>query len=573
MFLKKLIVKTTKPIISTIREIEFNKSGLSLITDITSNVPTDTGNSVGKSTVVKIIDLCLGGKNATVLYKDNDTNTVNNEVSDFLIKNKVRADLIIEDNSGQCITLSRDLFPRGKCYVNEEKLPTADDYKIELKRILFNNGDEKPSLRQLIPRFVRVENKQLENVINYLNGYQKMTTYESIHLFLIDPLNSDYISRKELLENECSYNLKRFNGYKKDNHITSESELNEMKKLLDSDLLTKKIQREKINYIDAYREELNKKSQILSELNSLNALVNNLELDISQLNNSLDKLKDEKFLVNIEVLHNIYKEVSQYTSNVNKEFQDLVEFHNTMLENRIKFIEKSLIKKKTELEDIKRTRELLLEEKQKISIELVDESLLSDLNVINYQISSLDIKKGEIQRSLDIYKKYEKAYNDALKKIELLKQKRSKDCNETKFDDFNVLLNYYSEKLYGEKYSFVYDSKWNESNTKSSSKPFKFTNVNGDLGTGKKLALIVIFDLAYLKYIESFDFPFPKFIIHDKLETTHINQLNTIFKLCNKINGQYIVPILRERISKVDLDIIDKATVLELSSNDKFFRI
>ena len=65
----------------------------------------------------------------------------------------------------------------------------------------------------------------------------------------------------------------------------------------------------------------------------------------------------------------------------------------------------------------------------------------------------------------------------------------------------------------------------------------------------------------------------PQFVIHDKMENTHINQLKTIFEICEGIKGQYIIPILRERIDKVEQKYIEKAKILELSSSDKFFRI
>jgi hypothetical protein len=65
----------------------------------------------------------------------------------------------------------------------------------------------------------------------------------------------------------------------------------------------------------------------------------------------------------------------------------------------------------------------------------------------------------------------------------------------------------------------------------------------------------------------------PQFVIHDKMENTHINQIKTIFEICEEIDGQYIIPILRERIDKVDQKYVQKAKVLELSTNNKFFGI
>lgn len=83
MRIKKLIVRKTKPSEEIIREISFNAKGLSLIVDSTPEDMVESGNSVGKSTAIKIIDLCLGAKSTRELYYDPDTRSENIEVKDF----------------------------------------------------------------------------------------------------------------------------------------------------------------------------------------------------------------------------------------------------------------------------------------------------------------------------------------------------------------------------------------------------------------------------------------------------------------------------------------------------------
>ena len=97
MKIKKLIVRKTKPSEVIIREITFNEKGLSLIVDNTPENIIESGNSVGKSTAIKIIDLCLGAKSVRELYYDSDTRSENIEVKDFLSENKVQAELILLD--------------------------------------------------------------------------------------------------------------------------------------------------------------------------------------------------------------------------------------------------------------------------------------------------------------------------------------------------------------------------------------------------------------------------------------------------------------------------------------------
>ena len=59
------------------------KKGLNLILDRTSSMKTLTGNNVGKTTMVRVINYCLGGKVESI-YKDKETGTDNNKVKDFL---------------------------------------------------------------------------------------------------------------------------------------------------------------------------------------------------------------------------------------------------------------------------------------------------------------------------------------------------------------------------------------------------------------------------------------------------------------------------------------------------------
>lgn len=110
MRIEKLIVKKTKPSESVIREVKFNLKGLSLIVDNTTDVSSESGNNVGKTTVIKIIDLCLGAKSVRELYYDTDTRSENEEIKEFLSKNKVQAELILIDDEDKRTSIRRDLF-------------------------------------------------------------------------------------------------------------------------------------------------------------------------------------------------------------------------------------------------------------------------------------------------------------------------------------------------------------------------------------------------------------------------------------------------------------------------------
>jgi len=66
-----------------------------------------------------------------------------------------------------------------------------------------------------------------------------------------------------------------------------------------------------------------------------------------------------------------------------------------------------------------------------------------------------------------------------------------------KIEVFNYYFSNYCEKLYGEKYLFVYNNWKNENKFPVSLDYFK-----GNVGTGMKKGVIVAFDLAYMKYAQ-----------------------------------------------------------------------
>lgn len=567
MLLKKLIVRKTLPKITTIREIAFNLNGLNLIVDDTNEIASESGNSVGKTTVIRIIDLCLGGSTLSSIYKDRDTDTENTEIKNLLNSHKVEAELIVQDDEEE-YSIIRELFTRGKKKING--IPyNQDDFNFKLKELFFNSTEEKPTFRQLIPRFIRLEEIQLENVINYLKMTTK-ETYEAIYLFLLNIEEESLLSKKNLLEEELRICRNRLEYYRKDNNIPSIDHLEQSLKLINKDIGEWTKKRKELDYIDTYKDELNKKYEISQQLDEINQEIEFVMFDKSLIEKSIKKIISEKNEIDTSKIKSIYQEVKKYNEELDKTFEDVLKFHNTMIENRVKFIKPQLDLKIQKLEELNAVRDELLLKKQKISIDLVDEGLLNELEVLNRQIDDLNIRKGEILNSIEILNNAEEEINSLKNQVNDLRESMDPENQDDSIGKFNEFFSEYSQELYGEKYVFVYNKEWR--NTKNGT-PFTIGNLNGNIGTGKKRGLIIAFDLAYLKYVDELNLKSPRFIIHDKLENTHINQLNTIFNLSKDIKGQYIVPILRERVSSIDQDLIEEAKIIELSQNDKFFRV
>ena len=568
MKIKKLIVRKTKPSEVIIREITFNEKGLSLIVDNTPENIIESGNSVGKSTAIKIIDLCLGAKSVRELYYDSDTRSENIEVKDFLSENKVQAELILLDVNKNIYSIKRDLFPHGKKYIFDDEY-NKDEFGVELKKLIFGLNEPRPTFRQLIPKFVRLENTAEDSMIKFLPMMTSNDVYDTIYCFLFQIYSDKLVNQKSEIIEKLSECQKTVQALEKSKSITSLSVLKQSLEIINSDLDDLYNKRQKLSYMDIYRDELDTKRKLTLRINDIQEKMELLEFEIDNIEKSILKLSEEKRDIDFDTLSAIYDEAKSYIPELQKNFEDMVNFHNTMIQNRIDFIQQQLKSKHELLEQYSQQLGGILEEKEKVTIEALDEGLLDELNMLNKKIEELSLKKGEIQQSIYLIEEQEQIRQNLNEELFTVEKQMEGEGIEEKIKRFNQIFSDYCDKLYGEKYLLAYNDNWKE----EKKFPVSIASLGGKIGTGKKKAVIVAYDLAYMQYSVEVGMKVPQFVIHDKMENTHINQIKTIFEICNKIEGQYIIPILRERIDKVDQQYIERSKVLELSSSDKFFRI
>jgi hypothetical protein len=134
--------------------------------------------------------------------------------------------------------------------------------------------------------------------------------------------------------------------------------------------------------------------------------------------------------------------------------------------------------------------------------------------------------------------------------------------------NFNKYFQSYSKELYGEDFILYPDD------SKESLK-FQIDNLARNVGSGKKKATIAAFDFSFISYFSEVNRNLPHFVLHDGIEDITDNQIRTLFNIAEKINGQYIVSLISDRLSAMNLDkdFIEKNTILLLSQDDKFFKV
>ena len=392
--------------------------------------------------------------------------------------------------------------------------------------------------------------------------------YEAIYTFLFKLKDEKIISEIGSLEKKLAEIDKKIKMLVKDKNLSSLPILKQKEEFINEELKKYEENKKKINFLKVNKEEIEEIRKLVKDINNLEIDIETLDFEIELIKESVKKLENEKFRESISILENIYTEAKLYIKELQIKFEDLVAFHNSMIENRKKFISQELGEKEKKSQELVAKRDVLLVRKENIHNKVFEDENLDDILEITKQYEDLLIEKGEISNSIKILEAAANEKEVILSDLSRYRKNEGDEAN-TNISIFNSIFSVYSQKLYEEKYFIAYNPKWKDD------KEFPITcdTIKGQIGTGKKKAVIMAFDLAYLEFSNRLDIDCPKFIIHDKLENTHINQLKTIFEISQKINGQLIIPILREKISNLDGEIINDCTILELSQEEKLFKI
>ncbi|MFL0152729.1 DUF2326 domain-containing protein, partial [Tenacibaculum maritimum] len=166
MFLKSLTISKEALII---REIEFRK-GINLIIDESQG--QITGNSVGKTTVLKLIDFCLGADKKNIWIEPENPKEVYQLVKDYLIEKKILITLVLskdlDDEDSDEIVIQRNfLSSKSKIIrkINGVQL-IEDEFEPELSKLIFpEHTSSKPTFRQIISHNIRYKDLNISNTL------------------------------------------------------------------------------------------------------------------------------------------------------------------------------------------------------------------------------------------------------------------------------------------------------------------------------------------------------------------------------------------------------------------------
>ena len=570
MFIKKLVVSSPSEII---REIDFC-SGLNLIIDDTPIEDSkSTGNNVGKTTVLKLVDFCLGAK-GNIIYTDTENKKETYDiVKNFLIDEEIEIKLILTENfndpNAKQLEIQRNFLQRKRAIRKINGKAVLDkDFEDELEKNIMPDKDvEKPTFRQIISHNIRYKDDSINNTLKTLDKFTSDIEYETLYLYLLGCTFNEGAKKQALVTKINQEKTFRERLEKKQTKTTYEIALD----LVDDEIAVLNEKQASFNLNETLEKDLEELNIVKYNINKTSALISKLEIRKNLIEESRKDLEQSISHIDLQQLRLIYEEVTENIFGIQKTFEDLVSFHNNMVIEKVKYISQDLPELMSKLKDSQEELSLLLKQEKELTDKVAKGDSFEELEKIIFELNEKYRIKGEYESVISQLNEVEENIETLNEQIDNIDNYLFSGDFETLLKEqvkkFNKIFSNISQELYGEKYALTFKKETN----KMEQQFYKFNAFNANMSSGKKQGEILCFDLAYLLFADEEGLPCLHFLLNDKKELMHDNQLIKVAEFIQNKNIQLVISILKDKLPKA---VLDKAHIaVELSQQEKLFRI
>ena len=570
MFLKELIIARGDGLV--VRKIPFRR-GLNLIVDETpAGGGRETGNSVGKTTVLKLIDFCLGG-DAHEIYSDPENR--HNEyklVRDFLVTERVLITLLLTDDlddpNARVVWIERNFRSRKEKIqrVNGQDLTDADFEKALMDLLLLGHYPRKPTFRQIISHNIRYKDDSVNNVLRTLYRYSRADEYETLYLFLLGcdfTRGDEKQSVRAKIEIEEKFRRRLETQQTKSGYEVLLAEVKEDIKRVES-------RRAVLDLNPNFEADLERLNRVRYMVNAGSSEIGRLELRRDLIAEAEKEMAAEESKIDVAQLRQFYEEATALVGGIQKKFEELQEFHNRMLTAKTRFIADELPELNARIDEERRKLNELVTEEKTLTLAVTKTDSFSVLEQLVSEQNVLFQRKGDYERTIQQIEAVETTLRELDRELKEIDAELFSEAFATRLrEQLNKFNRYFctvSDELYGERYALKADTK-----IVKGRRLYEFQSFNTNFSSGKKQGEISCFDIAYTLFADDEGVPVFHFLLNDKKELMHDNQLVKIARLVNERGIQFVASILRDKLPEELTD--DRYIVLRLSQADKLFRI
>lgn len=506
---------------------------------------SESSNSIGKSTMLMIIDFCFGGED----YIDKEKEIHNN-----IKEHTIFFEFIF---NGESKYFSRGTSSSESSFVHvyydlnftkEKSKIILESFKKGLSKY-YGLADTGLTFRAAVTRFFRIYNRNTHNELRPLNSIVREDDAPGIEsmlkLYKIKELSPDIIDEF----NKISDRKKVFDNLKKFNVAPIASSQNEYEV---NDIQIKKLENEISTLLDDSKKGLSDQEILEAEKKKeLTDIRKNLKKERSKLVKKIDDIdfdKDyspESMTLQFTKLKDFFPEL-----NISK-LTEIETFHKkvkAVLSSEVKDMNKGLSEQIALIDS--QIAEIDQQLKEYKSVPTVAEALLERHLELKTKLDTLSTANKNYEAKRDIDKKYSKASESFEGKVADATNKLANKIN-TEMERINGLFD--NGKLYAPVLKI------------NKFKSYSFSTPN-DTGTGSRFKGVILFDLSVLHQTA-----LPA-LIHDSIMFTNIESpiIKKIIKLYSEETKQIFIAY--DHVDKADIELqklLQSNKVLELSDEPK----
>lgn len=552
------------------REVVFHK-GANLIVDA---YESDRHNKVGKTTFLKLIDVLLGANGKDRLYKDDETNSVNEELRDIIKEKRVVGEMTLvnsfERPSSQNVELKVELFPRGKYFFEGEKV-SANRYRELLGETLFAVNSNKPTFRQLIKSFVRISLSGDDYSFLRTLTSASIADYRAVYNYLFDISDSELDARLAELNRELNKLKESAKQYRRLAGIEDEEQLIQVGVALEREC--QRVESRLGDLFDADEFKANRETieEARSQYARLCSDLAEIEFRMERNAECIERARKEiARQADLSLSRSFYEEVRSLIPSVNKTFEDMVEFNRALCKNEITYFQEVGAELESERVGIQAKLTTFSVENSRF-LSLLDGEAMNEYEALLGECMRLRQEMGRNTEVLSTLQGYDGRIKTLESQIASLsdggeERESSISSHQDRMNSFNNYFTPMANAVNGERPILTYS-------TATDKFPVAITDLNGS-STGTRKSLLAVYDLSYQEFAIANKIEAPRFVVQDVVENVEGEDLKKIVDIANSINCQFIVAVLKEKLdsSRIPQDAQDSMCILELSKQDKLFQ-
>ena len=476
----------------------------------------------------------------------------------------------LEDTNSKLIIIERNFLPGKQAIrrINGDQV-LQKDLTNELKTLIFPSMDsEKPTFKQLISHNIRYKDAGINNTLKTLHQSTTDVEYETLYLYMLGCNFDDADKKQDLitrLKEEQNFKARLEKNQTKNSYEVALD-------LIENDIQKLNEKKLSFNINENFEEDLEKLNDIKYSITKSSSIISKLRIKRDIIIEAQREMEQKISNIDIKQLEILYSEAESNLSIMNKTFEDLVNYHNNMIVEKVKFITQDLPEVETKIQDEKKKLSENLQTEKELTKKISKSDSFEELESIISELTEKYRRKGEFEAIISQINEVSDTIsqlNDRLSKIDdILYSDDFKNRLKEQISKFNKYFSAVSNELYGEQYALTFDKVVN----KKTNKPvYKFNAFNTNMSSGKKQGEILCFDLAYILFADAERIPTLHFLLNDKKELMHDNQLLKVAEFVREHGIQLVISMLKDKLPE---GLIEKSNVVvELSQNRKLFKI